>query len=112
MKAVNFISSVPEFMWLYVAVIIGACIWLLIRLNIAFKKPGFTFKNYLRINLPAMILNVSCGLALVWLRDDIVSIVVVTKFVAISFGMSGQAVFGEMMKVFDKEKPTLIGLNK
>jgi hypothetical protein len=95
-----------------IGVLIGAAIWLLLELNKAYKKEDFSYKRFLQLNWVPFVTNLSCGLAVVWFKDDIEQYFTVTKFSSVFLGMTGQGVFKKLVGLFDKNVETKLGINK
>lgn len=95
-----------------IGIIVGALLWLLLELNKAVKKEEFSFKKFLKINTIPAVTNLFCGLAILWMEDDIKEHIIITKYSSVMIGMFGQAFLKKLTSVFDKNIGTHIGINK
>lgn len=95
----------------YLAVVIGALIYILMQLNGVLNLPDFKWSVFFRTNIIAVILNLIIGFILVYLRADIEKVYPVTTLTAINLGVSGQLVFKKIMDALDPTKKTFIGVN-
>lgn len=99
-------------MQFYIAVFIGAFIYILIQLNGRFSKPDFEWKIFFKTNLIPTILNLVIGWALVFIRAELVLLYPITLLSALILGVSGQLIFKKMTDMFDKNATTTFGMNK
>ncbi len=97
---------------LYITVLIGALIYVLLELNKAIIKPDFTVYEFLKLNMFSLSLNLICGFAVVWVKDDISDIYVINKASALFLGLGGQAIFKKIYGIFTDKVGTAIGINK
>lgn len=93
-------------------IFLGAVILLLFELNKALKKPEFNTSKFILLNWLPLLTNVTCGLTIVWFKDDISDILEITKVSSVLLGLSGQALFKKIIGIFDKNIETKLGLNK
>lgn len=93
-------------------IIFGAVILLLFELNKALKKPDFNVSKFILLNWLPLLTNISCGLVIIWFKEEIAEIFVVTKVSSVMLGLSGQAIFKKIIGIFDKNIETKLGLNK
>lgn len=96
-------------MELYLAVFIGALLYVLFSLNEAKAKEGFEWKIYVKENWIISVINLIVGWVLVWLQKDISMILPMTGLVAIYVGWGGQSILKRIFKMFDKKVDTIIG---
>ena len=96
----------------YIAVLLGAVIFLLFQLNGVFEKDDFSWKKFYKSNLIPTVLNLVIGWTLVLAKDDIVSVYTITIVSAIILGSAGQAIWNKITAMFNVDKPTKIGVNK
>lgn len=91
---------------------LGAFILLLFELNKAIKKMDFDIQKFIRLNWLPLLTNVTCGLTIVWFKEDISDILEITKVSSVLLGLSGQALFKKIIGIFDNKIETKLGLNK
>lgn len=95
-----------------VGVILGGIIWLMFSLNTAHKNQNFSYKKFFELNWMPFVLNLICGLTILWFKEDIKEFMPITKVYSVIIGMSGQAIFKKIVGVFDKKIETKLGINK
>jgi hypothetical protein len=93
-------------------VVIGAVLYIGFSLNEVLNKPDFQWKIYLKENWLVSVLNILCGVTLIFLRDDIAQWLPMTKIVAVFVGFSGQGIIKRIFKVLDGKVDTFIGYNE
>jgi len=93
-------------------VIFGSILCILFEFNKAIKRENFSFKTFIKLNIIPALINISCGLVLIWAKDDVDIYFKITKFSSIVLGMSGQTIFKKIIGVFDKKTNTYLGINK
>ena len=96
---------------MYVAVLAGAVIALLFGLNEALAKSEFKSGIFFRQNLGTTLLNIIFGCVLVFAKDEIVNIYPLTFISSVILGMSGQFAFKKIVKIFDGDSKTKLGIN-
>jgi len=96
----------------YLAVIAGALIALIISFNEALPKPDFKFNIFFKQNIGSTLLNIICGCVLVFFKDNIESILTINGINAVILGTSGQFVWKKVVKIFNPQNETYIGINK
>jgi len=95
-------------MELYLAVLFGVVIYATLQWNETSKTKDF---NWVRNMIIPSWLSILTGCALVWSREDLVTIYPITKITALLAGVSGQAVWKKIVGVFDKKIDTVVGIN-
>lgn len=95
-----------------IGVIIGAVIWLLFSLNKIYNKPEFNVSKFILQNWLPFLLNLICGFTILWFKEEIKEIMPITKVYSVIIGMSGQAMFKNVVGIFNKNIETKIGINK
>lgn len=95
----------------YLAVLIGAFIYILMQLNGVLNLPHFKWSTFFKTNAIPAILNLIIGFALVYMRADIEKLYPITMLTALLLGVSGQLVFKKLQDTFDPGKKTFIGVN-
>lgn len=94
-----------------IGIFIGAIIWLLFELNKAYKKSDFVIKKFIELNWLPLIINIVCGLTVLWFKDEIKDILPMTKVNSVILGISGQGMFKKIIGIFDKRIETKFGMN-
>jgi len=97
-------------MTLYIAVFLGALIYVGFQLNGVYTKPDFYWSIFFKTNIVAAVLNLIIGFALVFIREELINIYPITLVSALILGFSGQAIFKKLANAADKKVPTKIGL--
>jgi hypothetical protein len=95
----------------YLAVLLGAIIYILMQLNGVLNLPAFKWSTFFKTNAVPVILNLIIGFALVYIREDIEKLYPITMLTALLLGVSGQLVFKKLQDTFDPGKKTFIGVN-
>ena len=97
-------------MTLYIAVLLGALIYVGFQLNGVYMKPDFSWKIFYRTNIVAAVLNLLIGFALVFIREELINIYPITLVSALILGFAGQAIWKKLANAADKDVSTKIGL--
>jgi hypothetical protein len=95
----------------YLAVLIGAVLYLLFQLNGILNSPKFKWAIFLKTNIVVFIINIIFGFALVF-GKDVQDVYPITFVSAIMLGLSGQVVIKKLSNIADKDKDTFIGINQ
>ena len=95
----------------YLAVLLGALIYILMQLNGVLNLPGFKWSFFFKTNAVPAILNLIIGFALVYIRADIEKLYPITMLTALLLGVSGQLIFKKLQDAFDPSQETFIGVN-
>ncbi len=90
----------------YLAVTIGALIYMGLQLNGVYNCPEFKWRTFFKTNWIPTLLNVIIGFALIIIKDTYVE----SLRGALITGFSGQVILKKIADVFDKNKDTLIKL--
>jgi len=93
-------------------VVIGAVLWLMFSLNKVYSKPEFLWSKFILSNWLPFVINIACGLVILWFREDISDQFPITKATSVVLGLSGQAIFKKMVGMFDRRIETHLGLNE
>lgn len=96
---------------LFLAVLVGAVLNLLFSLNEIFGKPEFKWKIFIQQNILPTIINVTCGLVLVWFREDLGPSLQFGGLGAVFMGLGGQTLFKRIQNAFSSKVDTYIGVN-
>ena len=94
----------------YVAVLLGALIYILIQLNGRLAKPDFEWSIFLKTNVVPTVINILVGFALVLGKDELINIFPITFLTALLLGLGGQNVIKKLADSLDKKIPTKLGL--
>ena len=95
-----------------IGIFLGAFIWLLLELNKALVKPDFSWSKFILLNWLPFSLNITCGLTILWFKDDIQDVFPMTKAYSVVVGMSGQGLFKKIVGIFNKKIETVVGINE
>jgi hypothetical protein len=95
----------------YLAVLLGAIIYVLMQLNGVLNLPDFSWSKFFKTNAIPAILNLIIGFALVYIREDIQKLYPITMLTALLLGVSGQLIFKKLQDSLDPSKKTFIGIN-
>ena len=95
---------------LYLAVFLGAILYVGFQLNGVYAKDDFSWKVFFKTNVIPSSLNLVIGLVLVLIKDDLVNIYPMTMLTAVFLGFAGQAIFKKLQNTFDSDKKTFIGI--
>lgn len=99
-------------MELYVAILTGAVLALLLKLNKALKLENFAWKEFFKLNLIPTVINILLGCVAVYARAELVHIYNITFVSAIILGAAGQYVFKSLVDAVSPGVSTAIGLNE
>jgi hypothetical protein len=95
----------------YLAVLLGCLIYLLFQLNGVFNQPDFAWKVFLKTNVISTVLNLIIGCIFVFSKAEIISFYSITFLSSVILGVAGQAIFKKIVNMFDKNEPTVFGMN-
>lgn len=93
----------------YLAVFIGAVLYLLFQLNGVLNLPDFKWKTFVKTNIVVFVINIIFGCLLVF-GKDVQDVYPITFVTAIVLGLSGQVVIKKLSNISDKEKDTFVNL--
>jgi hypothetical protein len=95
----------------YLAVLIGAILYLLFQLNGVLNASDFKWSIFFKTNIVVFIINIIFGFALVFAKD-IQDLYPITFVSSIVLGLSGQVVIKKLSNIADKDKDTFVGINQ
>lgn len=95
----------------YIAILAGALLGILFKLNKAYTLPDFTGKSFLKLNWISTLINVVIGVILVYAKDEIEILYKITFISALVLGTAGQFVFKGIIDAASPGVSTAIGLN-
>lgn len=97
-----------------VSIILGALILILFELNKTKNRKDFSYLKFISKNWIPFTLNILIGLSLVWSKEDIelLQILTINKWTCVMIGFAGQSLFKKLSSLFDKDIETHIGINK
>ena len=93
----------------YLAVLIGAILYLLFQLNGVLNLTDFKWKIFIKTNIVVFVINILFGCLLVF-GKDVQDVYPITFVSAIMLGLSGQVVIKKLSDVSDKSKDTFVNL--
>lgn len=93
----------------YIAVLIGAVLYLLFQLNGVLNMPDFKWKTFVKTNIVVFTINIIFGFALVYAKD-LQDLYPITFVSAIVLGLSGQVIIKKLSNISDKDKDTFVNL--
>lgn len=96
----------------YLAVGVGCLVYLLLQLNGVLNLPKFTWKEFIKTNIVATIINLIIGFFLVLARKEIVNLYPITLLSSFLLGVSGQAILKKITVMFDSKIDTVIGIKE
>ncbi len=95
----------------FVAILIGAVVALLLKLNKAWNLPDFAWKSFVKLNGIPTLVNIILGLAAVYAQESLAVIFPVTFVSAIVLGAAGQYVWKSIFDAVSPGVSTAIGIN-
>lgn len=98
-------------MELYVAIFVGALIANLLKLNKGLRYPDFNWKEFLRLNGIATLINIILGVVAVYAKDEIANIYPITFVSSLVLGAAGQYIFKGLVDTVSPGVGTVIGFN-
>lgn len=98
-------------MELYVAIFVGALIANLLKLNKGLKVPDFSWKEFLRLNGIATLINIILGVVAVYSKDEIQAIYPITFVSSLVLGAAGQYIFKGLVDTVSPGVSTVIGFD-
>lgn len=98
-------------MELYVAIFVGALIANLLKLNKGLRYPDFNWKEFLRLNGIATLINIILGVVAVYAKDEIANIYPITFVSSLVLGAAGQYIFKGLVDTVSPGVSTVIGFD-
>jgi uncharacterized membrane protein (UPF0136 family) len=98
----------------YLFLILGVIFFILIKLNKALAIQGFTWGYFVKTNWVSVAMNLVAGIILIYsgyFQKKITDEAILNLTFA-SLGTTGAFVLQAIFDIFDKDKPTAIGVNK
>lgn len=96
----------------YVAILTGAVLALLLKLNKALKLDDFSWKSFFKLNGIPTIINLILGCVAVYAKDELVNIYNITFVSSLILGAAGQYIFKSLFDAVSPGVSTAIGLNE
>jgi len=97
---------------LYILLLLGVVLFLLFRINRAYRKKDFTWQVFLMKNCWSAAINLIAGVIIILSADDLVAVFPVTKLTIAFMGYAGSQLWQNLFETFNPEKATVVGVNK
>lgn len=96
----------------YVAILTGAVLALLLKLNKALALPEFNWGVFFKQNGIPTLINLILGCVAVYAKDELVNIYNITFVSSLVLGAAGQYIFKSLFDTVSPGVSTAIGLNE